>query len=67
MGPSYVLLLLFIEKSQNCEAREKISTYLESLEFYKNFDACLTKFVNYQILLNKINHIFPVTTKVFSG
>ncbi len=33
------------------EAREKISTDLKSLEFYKNFDVCLTKFENYQILL----------------
>jgi len=36
------------------QAREEISTYLESLEFQKFFDVCLTKFENYQILLNKI-------------
>ncbi len=36
--------------SATTEAREKISTYLESLEFWKNFDVCLTKFQNYQIL-----------------
>jgi hypothetical protein len=30
----------------NIEAREKMSTDLESLEFYKFYDACLTKFEN---------------------
>ncbi len=49
------------------EAREKISTYLESLEFYKHFDLWLTKFENYQILLNKISHRFLMTTKLFIG
>ncbi len=44
------------DNSATTEAREKISTYLESLEFQKNFAACLTKFENYQILLNKISH-----------
>jgi hypothetical protein len=43
-------------KSATTEAREKISTDLESLEFWKYFAACLTKFENYQILLNKISH-----------
>ncbi len=38
----------------NTEAREKISTDLESLEFKKNFDLCLTIFENYLILLSKI-------------
>jgi hypothetical protein len=42
----------------NTEAREKLSTYLESLEFWKFFDVCLTKFENYHILLNKICHRF---------
>ncbi len=28
---------------------------------------CLTKFNNYEILLNKISHIFLATTKLFSG
>ncbi len=42
------------------EAREKISAYPESLEFQKFFDTCFTKFENYQILLNKIGHRFPV-------
>jgi hypothetical protein len=53
--------------SATTEAREKISTYLESLEFYKFFDVCLTKFENYQILLNKISHRFLMTTKLFIG
>ncbi len=35
------------------KTREKISTDLKSLEFQKNFDQCLTKFKNTQILLNK--------------
>ncbi len=39
---------------------EKIRTYLESIEFWKFFDVCLT-------LLNKISHRFLVTTKLFSG
>jgi hypothetical protein len=46
---------------------EKRSTYLESLEFKEKFDACLTKFENYQILLNKISHIFLAKTKLLSG
>jgi hypothetical protein len=42
--------------SATTEAREKIRTDLESLEFEKIFDVCLTKFENYQILLDKISH-----------
>jgi hypothetical protein len=49
------------------EAREKISAYLESLEFWKVFDVCFTKFENDQILLNKISCRFLLTTKLFSG
>jgi hypothetical protein len=30
-------------------------------------NACLTKFENQQILLNKISHIFLLTTKLFIG
>jgi hypothetical protein len=41
------------DNSATTEAREKICAYLESLEFWKHFDACLTKFENNQILLNK--------------
>ncbi len=37
--------------SETSEDREKLSAYLESLEFY---DVFLTKFENYQILLCKI-------------
>ena len=33
-------------KSATTSAREKLSTYLESLKFFKHFDACLTKFEN---------------------
>jgi hypothetical protein len=43
------------------EAREKISTHLESLEFLKLFDVRLTKLENYQILLHKNSHRFLVT------
>ncbi len=46
---------------------EKISTYLESLEVYNLFDACLTNFENYQILLDKISHRFRVTTIEMKG
>jgi hypothetical protein len=35
---------------------------LESLEFLKFSDVCLTKFENYQILLHKISHRFLLTT-----
>ncbi len=53
--------------SATTEAREKITTYLESLEFYKKFHVCLTKFKNYQILHNKISHRFIVASKLLSG
>ncbi len=49
------------------ETREKIITYLESVEFWKLFDICLTNFENYQILINKISHRFLVTSKLFTG
>jgi hypothetical protein len=63
----YVLQLLVSEKVKNCsnaattKAREKkISTDLESLEFYNFFDACLAKFKNNQILLIKAYlHVSP--------
>jgi hypothetical protein len=44
------------------EAREKISTDLESLEFKKYFEAGLTKFKSSKILLNKFSHGFLATT-----
>jgi hypothetical protein len=54
--------------SATTEAREKIGTHLESLEVYlKKIYVCLPKFENYQILLNKICHIFLDTTKLFGG
>jgi hypothetical protein len=34
------------ENSAITKAREKLSTDLESLEFYKFFDVCFTKFKN---------------------
>jgi hypothetical protein len=49
--------------SATTKAREKISTYLESLELNKFFDVCLSKFENYKYLLNSICHRFLVTTK----
>ncbi len=58
---------IITNNSATTEAREKIITYLESLEFCNFFDVCLTKFENYQILLNKISHRLLVTTKLFSG
>jgi len=49
---------LYLEKnnkiannSATTEARGKISTYLEFLEFQKFFGLYLTKFENYQILI----------------
>jgi hypothetical protein len=54
----------FANNSETTEAREKISTYLESLEF---FDIGLTEFINNHILLKKVSHQFLETTKLFSG
>ena len=53
--------------SATTEAREKISTDLEYLEFLKFFDECLTNFKNNIILPNKISHRFLLTTKLFTG
>jgi hypothetical protein len=50
------------DRSATTEAREKNSTDLESVEFWKFFDICLTKFKNYQIALLKIIHRFLMTT-----
>jgi hypothetical protein len=52
--------------SVTVEAIEKISTDLESLEFYKNFDARLTKLKNNQFSLNKICRRFFATTKLLT-
>ncbi len=40
-----------VNNNATTKAREK-GTYLESLKFMNFFDVCLTKFENYQILLN---------------
>ncbi len=53
--------------SATCEAREKISTDLESLEFKKNFDILKTKSKNGNILLNINSHLFVLTNKLFIG
>ncbi len=42
------------KNSARAKAKEKISTDLKSLEFYKFYDVCLNKFDNSQILQNKI-------------
>jgi hypothetical protein len=71
--PSYVCNFYFGKTQKiaknftTTKAREKISTDLESLEFKKNFDACLTNFKNYHILLNKITQSFQLTTNLFIG
>ncbi len=54
MGPGYVLQLLYCEKMHNsssAEPKEKISTDFESSEFYKYFDAGVTKFKKFLIKL----------------
>ncbi len=53
--------------STTSKAGEKISTYLESLEFHKFSDVCFTEFKNNQILINKISDRFQLTTKLFTG
>jgi hypothetical protein len=55
------------DNSMTFKRREKISTDLESVEFYKCFDVSLDKFENNQILLYKISHRFLVTNKLFIG
>jgi hypothetical protein len=49
------------------KSSKTVSTDLESLEFYKFFDVCLTKFKNNLIVLNKISHSFLLTTNLFTG
>ncbi len=55
MVPRFVSQILFSEKllktSTTTKAREKISTYIESLEFLKFLDVCLTKFKNNKFYL----------------
>jgi hypothetical protein len=47
--------------STKTKAREKISTYMESLEF---FDVHFMKFKTNQLKLNKISHRFLLRTKL---
>ncbi len=73
MGSIYALQLLLSENHKivnnptTTKAIEKISADFESLEFYKNSDACLTKFKGNQILVNKISGQFQATPKLFTG
>jgi hypothetical protein len=53
------------KNSTTTEAREKISTDLESLEL-KN-DVYFTKFKNNQIFLVKISHRCLLTAEIFTG
>ncbi len=51
--------------SDTSQTNEDTGTDFESLELVENVDACLTKYKNNLMLLNKISHIFLVTTKLF--
>ncbi len=55
-----------VNNSGTTEAREEISTDLESLELVKNVDICVTKFKKNQILSSKICHGNLVTTYLFT-
>ncbi len=63
----FVKIHKIVNNLATTEATEKINTYLESLDFRKFFDVCLTKFEDYRVLLNKISHRFLETCKLFSG
>jgi hypothetical protein len=54
------------QKSTITNTVEEINKHQESSIFWKKFDA-ERQLINYQILLNKIIHRFPVTTKLFTG
>ncbi len=66
-----VCLVTFNHKISNnsatTETTEKISTDLESFEFWNFFDAFLTEFKNCHILLIKISHRFLATIRLFNG
>jgi len=47
--------------------QQPLKYLLGSLKILEFFDVCLTKFENYQILLNKISRRFLVTMKLFIG
>jgi len=70
MGTRDVLQILYgenhkiVNNSTTAEAREKISADLESSELQKN-NVGFTKFKHYQILLNRIIHLFRVLIKLF--
>jgi hypothetical protein len=56
------------------KVREKISTNFESLYFMKYLDVCFNKFINHQILLDKIsncvancNTVVILTMKLLAG
>jgi hypothetical protein len=54
-------------RSTTTEAKENITTDLESLGFLKFFDALLPTLKNNQFLLDKSRHQFLMTTKLFIG
>ncbi len=74
MGPRYAFCNFYLAKnhkidnnSATAEAGEKKAQILNQQNFRIFFDMGLTKFQNYQILLNQINLRFLVTTKLFTG
>jgi hypothetical protein len=54
------------KNSTTTKVGDKISADLESSEFYKFLNACLTKFNNNQILVDIISHIILPITKLFT-
>ncbi len=54
------------KNSRTTKTREKIDTYLKSLEFKKYLHVCLVKFKSNQIILNKISHRCIRTIKLFT-
>jgi hypothetical protein len=56
----------FVKKLTSTEGRKDISTDFKFWELKKNFYAHCTKFKNNPFLINKISHIFQVTTEVFN-
>ncbi len=73
IGSRYLLQHLFSEKNtklliaQQPQKLEKKYAHICNPQNFSNFQVCLTKFKNYQILLNRISHKFPATTKLFNG
>ncbi len=56
-----------LKTQQPLKLEKKITHRFGNLRLLEFFDVCLTKFDNNQILLNKISHRFPLTTKLFAG